>query len=178
MSDTASLIGFSVIVVIYASVGAFTVVGSAMLTRKLLAPKWEQVFYAGFLMAIAAFYLAFAAYFGAKDAWPTESAAVLAFCVIALIGIRWTFALMLGYVLHGVWDLLHELQAHDAVSVFQRGQATDIPLAYGVFCATYDIGIAIYFHLRRAEWRAAWQLPHSRGIAPASDSASDPTLTG
>lgn len=155
MSDIASSIGFIVILMIYASVGVFAVIGSAVLTRKLLAPKWEQVFYAGFLMAIAGFYLAFTAYFGAADAWHMEMTAVLVFCGIAVVGLRFSVALMLGYVLHGGWDLLHELQAHGAASIFEPGQATDIPLAYGVFCATFDVGIAIYFYLRRAEWRAA-----------------------
>lgn len=164
MSATASsTIGFLVILMIYASVGVFAVIGSAVVTRKLLPPKGEQIFYAGFLMAIAAFYLAFAVYFGASpDAWQMESTAVIVFCGFALIGIRLPSALMLGYVLHGGWDLLHELQAHGAASVFAPGQSSDIPLAYGVFCATFDVGIAIYFYLRRAEWNAAW-----RRAAPA-----------
>ena len=157
MSDTAgSTIGFIVILMLYASVGVFAVVGSAVVTRKLFAPKWEQVFYAGFLVAIAAFYLAFTAYFAAKDAWQLETTAVFVFCAFALVGLRWSFALMLGYILHGGWDLLHELQAHGAASVFGPGQATAIPLAYGVFCAVFDLGIAIYFYTRRMEWKAAW----------------------
>ena len=157
MGDNVSTIGFIVILMLYASVGAFAVIGSAVVTRKLFAPKWEQVFYAGFLMAIAAFYLAFAAYFRADDAWRMEVTAVLVFCGFALVGLRWSFALMLGYVLHGGWDLLHELQAHGAASIFEPGQATSIPLAYGVFCATFDVGIAIYFYMRRAQWSAAWK---------------------
>lgn len=156
--DTASHIGFMVILMLYASVGVFAVIGSAVLTRKLFPPKWEQVFYAGFLMAIAAFYLAFAAYFGAtSDAWQMEVAAVMVFSGIALLGLRLPVALMLGYVLHGGWDLLHELQAHGAASGLAVGRGTQIPLAYGVFCATFDLGIAIYFYLRRAEWNAAWR---------------------
>lgn len=158
MSDHSSTLGFIVILMLYASVGVFAVIGSAVVTRKLLTPKWEQMFYAGFLMAIAAFYLAFAAYFGAaKDAWQTETMAVLVFCGIALIGVRLPVALMLGYILHGGWDLLHELQTHGAASTFAPGQATETPLAYGVFCAVFDLGIAVYFYLRRAEWNAAWK---------------------
>jgi hypothetical protein len=34
------------------------------------------------------------------------------------------FALIVGYSLHGLWDLLHELQAHGAYSVFEPGQLT------------------------------------------------------
>lgn len=163
MNDIGVTIGFAVILILYASVGVFAVIGSAVVTRKLFPPRWEQVFYAGFLMAIAAFYLAFTAYFQAQAAWPLESAAVLAFCAMGLVGLRWGEALMLGYVLHGLWDLLHELQAHGGASVFEPGQATAIPLAYGVFCATFDVGIAIYFYLRQDEWRAAWS---GNGRAP------------
>jgi hypothetical protein len=35
-------------------------------------------------------------------------------------------------------------------------QTSEIPLAYGVFCATYDWCMAAYFYTRRREWRAAW----------------------
>lgn len=159
MSDTTgSTFGFLVILMIYASVGVFAVVGSAVITRKLFSPKLEQIFYAGFLAAIAAFYLAFAAYFRASaEAWETEITAVIVFCGFALVGVRLPGALMLGYVLHGGWDFLHELQAHGAATVFEPGQSSTIPLAYGVFCATFDVGIAIYFYLRRSEWKAAWK---------------------
>lgn len=165
MTITASAIGFIVILTIYASVGVFAVIGSAVVTRKLFPPRLEQIFYAGFLMAIAAFYLAFAAYFGAHEAWSMESSAVALFCLIALVGLRLPSALILGYVLHGAWDFLHELQAHGAAAVFDPGQATAIPLAYGVFCAAFDFGIAIYFYQRRAEWNAAWQ---NRAPAPST----------
>ena len=67
------------------------------------------------------------------------------------------FALIVGYSLHGLWDLLHELQAHGAYSAFEPGQLTPIPLAYGVFCAAFDFCMAAYFYARRAEWIAAWK---------------------
>lgn len=155
MGDAANTVGFIVILVLYASVGVLAVIGSAVVTQTWLAPKWEQMFYAGFLMAIAAFYLAFAAYFDAHQAWEMEASAVLAFCAIAAVGARSVIALSLGYLVHGVWDLLHELQAHGGPSVFEPGQATAIPLAYGAFCATFDVGIVIYFYLRREAWKAA-----------------------
>ena len=74
-----------------------------------------------------------------------------------MLGARLPFALIVGYPLHGVWDLLHELQAHGAYSGFEPGQLTAVPLAYGVFCAAFDFGIAAYFYRRRAEWGAAWK---------------------
>jgi len=72
-----------------------------------------------------------------------------------LLGARLPFALIVGYSLHGLWDLLHELQAHGAYSAFKPGQLTAIPLAYGVFCAAFDFCMAAYFYARRAEWIAA-----------------------
>jgi len=83
-------------------------------------------------------------------------------CTIGLLGVRLPFALIVGYPLHGLWDLLHELQAHGAYSAFEPGQLTAIPLAYGVFCAAFDFCIAAYFYARRADWSAAWKaVPHS-----------------
>jgi hypothetical protein len=143
--------GFVVIAFIYATVGVFAVIGSAVLTQRLLPVRWEQAFYALFLIAIAAFYLAFAAYFRASGAWITESVAVLIFGAIAVAGIRSVPLLVLGYLLHGAWDFLHELQAHGGTAL--AGDAlTAIPLAYGIFCATFDVGIAVYALRRRSVW--------------------------
>jgi hypothetical protein len=157
MGQGYSMLGFVVIVVLYAAIGLMAAVGAISIARKTLAPKAEQIFYAMFLIIIAAFYLAFAAYFGAATAWRLETAVVMAFVVIGLLGARLPFALMVGYSLHGLWDLLHELQAHGAYSGFEPGQLTAIPLAYGVFCAAFDFSMAAYFYARRAEWSAAWK---------------------
>lgn len=51
------------------------------------------------------------------------------FVAIGLLGMRLPVAVIVGYSLHGLWDLLHELQAHGAYSAFQPGQLTAIPLA-------------------------------------------------
>ena len=60
---------------------------------------------------------------------------------------------MLGSPLHGLWDVLHELNAHGG-----GGHAlTAIPLAYGALCLTFDLGAAIYSYLRRPAWSAAWR---------------------
>jgi len=77
---------------------------------------------------------------------------VAAFSLFGLAGVRLPAALILGYPLHGLWDVLHEINAHAG----QNGALTAIPLAYGAFCATFDIGAAIYAYLRRKAWRAAW----------------------
>ena len=157
MDQGYTMLGFVVIVILYAVIGLMAAAGAILITRKLLPPKAEQIFYAMFLIMIAAFYLAFTAYFGMATAWRLETAAVVAFVAIGLLGLRLPFALIVGYSLHGLWDLLHELQAHGAYSAFKPGQLTAIPLAYGVFCAAFDFCMAAYFYARRAEWIAAWK---------------------
>jgi hypothetical protein len=151
------MFGFVVIVILYAVIGLGAAAGFILIARKVLAPKAEQIFYAMFLIMIATFYLAFAAYFGVATAWRLETAVVMAFAAIGLLGARLPFTLIVGYSLHGLWDLLHELQAHGAYSVFEPGQLTAIPLAYGVCCAAIDLCLAAYFCARHSEWIAAWK---------------------
>ena len=161
------MLGFVVIVILYAVIGLMAAAGVILIARKFLAPKAEQIFYAMFLIMVAAFYLAFIAYFGVQTAWRLETAAVGAFAVIALAGARVPFILFIGYFLHGLWDLLHELQAHGVSSAFEPGQLTAIPLAYGIFCLAFDFCMATYFIGRSAEWNASWragsQSPASSG---------------
>jgi len=157
MDQGYSMLGFVVIVILYAVIGLMAASGAILIVRKVLAPKAEQIFYAMFLVMIAAFYLAFVAYFGVATAWRLETAVVLAFVAIGLLGARLPYALIVGYSVHGLWDLLHELQAHGAYSAFEPGQLTAIPLAYGLFCAAFDFCVAGYFYARRAEWIAAWK---------------------
>ena len=158
MDQGYRMLGFVVIVVLYAVIGFLAAAGAIFLARKFFAPKAEQIFFAMFLIMIAAFYLAFAAYFGAVTAWRMETAVVLAFAAIGLAGVRLPLALIIGYPLHGLWDVLHELQAHGGYFVFEPGQMTPIPFAYGVFCLVFDISVAAYFYRRRAEWSEAWKV--------------------
>ena len=158
MEHGYSMLGFVVIVVLYATIGLMAAAGAILIARKMLAPKAEQIFYAMFLIMIASFYLAFAAYFGIATAWRLETAVVAASVAIGLLGMRLPFALIVGYSLHGLWDLLHELQAHGVYSAFEPGKLTAIPLAYGVFCAAFDFCMAAYVYARRAEWMAAWKV--------------------
>jgi hypothetical protein len=81
MGQGYSMLGFVVIVILYAMIGLMAAAGAIFIARKILAPKAEQIFYAVFLIMIAAFYLAFAAYFGVATAWRLETAAVLVFVV-------------------------------------------------------------------------------------------------
>jgi hypothetical protein len=157
MDQGYSMLGFVVIVILYAVIGLIAAAGAILIARKVLAPKAEQIFFAMFLIMIAAFYLAFAAYFGVATAWRLETAVVVAFAAMGLLGARLPFVLIVAYSLHGLWDLLHELQTHGVYSAFKPGQLTAIPLAYGVFCAAFDFCVAAYFCARRAEWIAAWK---------------------
>ena len=156
MDQGYGVLGFFVIVILYAVIGLLAAAGTISVTRKILGPRAEQVFYGMFLVLVAAFYLAFVAYFGNPAAWRVETAAVIVFAVIGLFGVRLPVALVIGYPLHGLWDLLHELQAQGVATGFEPTQLTLLPLAYGVFCAAFDVCIAAYAHNRRAEWGAAW----------------------
>jgi hypothetical protein len=147
---------FSVIIVLYVSVGFLAAAGSMCISRKLFSPKVEQIFFALFLIAIAGFYLAFTAYFGHEGAWQLETEGVIVFAVLGLLGVRLSVVLVIGYLLHGVWDVLHEIHAHGGGNLFGGQRATELPLAYGAFCATYDCCMAAYFYSRRVQWRAAW----------------------
>jgi hypothetical protein len=146
----------AVIIVLYVTVGLLAAAGSIAVSRKIFSAKAEQIFFGLFLIAIAGFYLAFAAYFDNQTASRVEITAVAVFAVLGLLGIRLPFVLILGYILHGFWDLLHEVQAHASVS-FGTIAGTEIPLGYGFFCAAYDWCMAVYFYIRRPEWNAAWK---------------------
>jgi Family of unknown function (DUF6010) len=145
-----------VIIVLYVCVGFLAAAGSVCISKKLFSAKVEQSFFALFLIAIAGFYLAFTAYFGHEGAWQLETEGVILFAVFGLVGVRVPVVLIIGYVLHGVWDVLHEIQAHGGGDLFGGQRATDLPLAYGAFCATYDWCMAGYFYTRRGQWRAVW----------------------
>jgi uncharacterized protein DUF6010 len=146
----------SVIIVLYVAIGLMSAAGSVFIAKKLFSPKVEQIFFALFLILIAGFYLAFTAYFADEGAWRFETRAVIAFAVLGLLGLRVPVVLIIGYLLHGFWDVLHEIHAHGGGDLFGAQRATEIPLAYGAFCATYDWCMAAYFYTRRAQWSAAW----------------------
>ena len=176
MNHGYSMLGFIVIVILYVSIGLMAAAGAISMARKVLVPKAEQIVYAMFLILIALFYLAFTAYFGVATAWRLELVAVAGFSALALVGMRLPSALIVAYPLHGVWDLLHELQAHGIHSGFDPGELTAIPLAYGIFCAAFDFAMGAYFYTQRTDWSDAWKSvwqPQS-----AQSSSSEPMKTG
>ena len=146
----------SVIITLYVAIGFLAAAGSIFISQKLFSVKAEQIFFGLFLIAIAGFYLAFTAYFGDQGAWRLEIGAVILFAVFGLLGVRVPAVLIIGYVLHGVWDVLHEIHAHGGGDLFGAQQTTEIPLAYGAFCATYDWCVAAYFYTRRSQYVSAW----------------------
>ena len=155
MEPTSSALGLMVIVVLYIAIGGMSAAGSVYLSKLIFSAKQEQIFFGLFLIPIAGFYLAFAAHFGNKGAWPLEASAVAVFSVLGLVGIRVPFALIVGYLLHGVWDGIHEFNALTEGSI---GPSADHIRATGLrfFCASYDVLMASYFYTRRNDWQAAW----------------------
>jgi hypothetical protein len=151
----------SVIITLYASIGLLAAAGSIFISQKLFSAKGQQIFFALFFIAIAGFYLAFTAYFGDPKAWRLETGAVIVFAVFGILGLRLPFALIIGYSLHGIWDVVHEIHAHGGVSPFGPHEMTELPLAYGAFCAAFDWCVSAYFYARRHEWNAAWKT-HAR----------------
>ena len=148
----------SVIITLYASIGLLAAAGSIFISQKLFSAKGQQIFFALFFIAIAGFYLAFTAYFGDQEAWRLETGAVIVFAVFGIVGLRLPVALIIGYSLHGIWDLVHEIRAHGGVSLFGPHEMTELPLAYGAFCAAFDWCIATYIYVRRREWNGAWKV--------------------
>jgi hypothetical protein len=76
------VIAFTIILVLYITIGVLAAIGTAYVSKALLPPKVEQVFYAVYLAMIAGFYLAFTVYFGSEQAWRVESTAVLCFALL------------------------------------------------------------------------------------------------
>src|SRR5262249_41727171 len=146
----------SVIIVFYAGIGLLAAAGSIFISQKVFSARGQQIFFALFFVAIAGFYLAFAVYFGDQGVWRLETGGVILFAVCGILGLRLPVALIVGYSLHGVWDLVHEIHAHSGVSPFGAQEMTELPLAYGAFCAAFDCCIAMYVFTRRREWSAAW----------------------
>jgi hypothetical protein len=156
MEPTSSAIGLIVIVILYIAIGVMSAAGSVYIAKSIFSPKVEQIFFGLFLIPIAGFYLAFTAYLGEKDAWRLEATAVAVFAVFGLVGVRVAFVLIVGYLLHGLWDAVHEFNAYSGGSLLGPRRTTSVPLAYGFFCLTYDFLMATYFYTRRGQWRAAW----------------------
>lgn len=137
---------------LYLVIGVLAGIGTVTISRSRFSPRAEHIFFSLLLVLIAAMYLAFVAYFGDYSTLRTEAYAVAVFAGLGLLGLRLPALLVLGYVLHGGWDLAHELWVHLGTGAGGAWPLTHIPLAYGVFCAAYDWYMAGYFFTRRAAW--------------------------
>src|SRR5262245_37625626 len=147
--SSSQFIGGLIVAMLYAVIGSLGAIGSILVFRRIFQGRWEQVFWACFLVVIAAFYLSFAAYFGASlHAWQTEVIGVAVFLIFAVGGLFSRSAIAVGYVVHGVWDLSHCLSGSSLMGL----SLTDIPLGYGIFCSTYDFVVAGYLMISDTAW--------------------------
>jgi Family of unknown function (DUF6010) len=150
--SSSQFIGGLVVALLYVVIGVLGAIGSILVFRRVFQGRWEQIFWASFLLVIAAFYLSFAAYFEASThAWQTEIGGVAVFLVFAVGGLFSRSAIAVGYVMHGLWDLTHCLSG----SSFAGLSMTETPLAYGIFCASYDFVVAYYLLISDSAWHEA-----------------------
>jgi hypothetical protein len=147
--SASRLIGGLIVAVLYLVVGLLGAIGSIVVFRRIFQGRWEQIFWASFLVVIAAFYLSFAAYFAASPhAWQTEIIGVAFFLICAVAGLFSRSAIALGYVMHGLWDLSHCLSGSSLAGL----SLTVIPLGYGIFCSTFDFVVAAYLMKSDTAW--------------------------
>jgi hypothetical protein len=138
------------ILFLYLGIGVLAAIGTTTITRSRFSPAAERRFFTLLLLPVAAIYLAFVAYFDAPSALRSELIGILFFVLLGLLGLRFPVAIMAGYLLHGGWDLVHEVGMRGAGSASLA--LTSIPLAYGVFCAAYDWYIAVYLLRQRQQF--------------------------
>ena len=141
------------ILIWYFGIGVLAAVGTVAISRARFSPRVEHTFFALVLIPIAAMYLAFAEYFGDHSVLRLEAYGVALFAGLALLGLRFPALLILGYALHGAWDVAHEAFLYLGPAPGETRSVTAIPLAYGVFCAAYDWCVAGYFYTRLSAWR-------------------------
>jgi hypothetical protein len=146
--SSSQFIGGLVVALLYVVIGLLSAIGSILIFRRIFQGRWEQIFWASFLVVIAAFYLSFAAYFGVSaHAWQTEVAGVAVFLVCAVGGMFSRSAIAVGYVMHGLWDLSHCLSGSSLAGL----SITEIPLGYGIFCS-HDFVVACYLMISDTAW--------------------------
>jgi hypothetical protein len=150
--SSKQLIGGLIIALLYSVIGVLGAIGSILVFRRIFQGRWEQIFWTSFLVVIAAFYLSFAAYFGASThAWQTEAVGVAVFFACAVAGLFSRAAIAAGYVMHGLWDLSHCLFGSSLAGL----SITETPLGYGIFCSTYDFLVAAYLMMGVTAWHEA-----------------------
>ena len=90
----------------------------------------DRSFWPTVLIVIASYYLLFAVMGGDMSALLQESAVILAFAAVALLGaFRWPVLVGVGIVAHGVFDLLH---GHVITN-------PGVPVWWPAYCAAVDV---------------------------------------
>ena len=147
--STSQFVGGLVVAILYVVIGFFGAIGGIVVFRRMFQGRWEQIFWASFLVVIAGFYLSFAAYFGVSTlAWRTELFGFAVFFVCAVVGLFFRPAIAVGYILHGLWDIVHSLSGISLTGL----SMTQVPLGYELFCLTFDITVAGYLMLGDTAW--------------------------
>jgi hypothetical protein len=121
-------------------------------TSKFLSPRAQLTFFSISLIPIALFYIGFCWYFEEPQALKAEVIGVIGFSVLALWSyFSATWILIWAYLLHAVWDLVHELPLGALESI----NWSSVPPGYAAFCLVYDVIIAIYVFRRLDAWNQA-----------------------
>ena len=148
--SSSQFIGGLVVALLYVVIGLLGAIGSILIFRQIFKGRWEQIFWTSFLVVIAAFYLSFAAYFeGSTHAWQTEVVGVAVFLVCAVGGLfsRPDYrGLVMSCMGSGISS--HCLSGSSLAGL----SITEIPLGYGIFCATYDFMVACYLMISDTAW--------------------------
>ena len=114
--------------------------GVTLLIPSLLARDTAFGLLAILLGMIASVYLGYALADGRLRAFQVEYVGIMAFTALATIALARHSALLLalGYLAHGLWDLLHH----------GRGVDIRMPWWYVPLCLGYDTVVAIYVLIR------------------------------
>lgn len=95
----------------------------------------DRAFYPTMTIVIACYYGLFAVVGGSRDALLVESAIIVGFVVVAVLGFRFSLWLLVAALFaHGIFDFFH---AH---VISNPG----VPQWWPTFCLTYDITAAAY----------------------------------
>ena len=139
----ANIIGLVVGIVI-------AIPGTIIPVRKFLSLRGEKIFFSLTLIPIALVYIGFSYYYGDLSALHAEMVGLIIFAVLALLAqFMASWILVVAYVAHAAWDVLHEVFVASIGGVIPW---TEVPAGYAAFCLAYDLIIAVYVFRRMREW--------------------------
>ena len=172
MESTSSALGLMVIVALYIAIGAMSAAGSVYLSRLIFSAKQEQIFFGLFLSQSPDFI------------WPLPLTSATRMrghlrrrqwqCFLSLVLWASEFHFSDSRI-PAAWGVGQgpRVECPRWGLFIDPGQTTSVPLAYGFFCATYDVLMAAYFYTRQNGWQAAWSAGYNnprRGILVPSTS--------